>query len=167
MTKFTLTHEINCDVDTFWKTFLDKSFNEALYRQELGFPEFNVIEQVETDTLIRRKVAGTPKMDVPGPVAKVLGPNFKYTEEGSMSPAAKLWTWKMTPSVMAEKMHMGGTVRCEPISATKCRRVAELTIEAKIFGIGGLMESSAEKQMRDGWDRSAVFMNKWFARQAK
>ena len=38
-----------------------------------------------------------------------------------------------------------------------------MTIEAKIFGVGGLIESSAEKQLREGWDKSAVFMNKWLA----
>jgi hypothetical protein len=41
------------------------------------------------------------------------------------------------------------------------RRVAEILIEAKVFAVGGLIESSAEKQLRDGWDKSAVFMNRW------
>jgi hypothetical protein len=41
------------------------------------------------------------------------------------------------------------------------RRIAEMSIEAKIFAVGGLLESTAEKQMRDGWDKSATFMNKY------
>ncbi len=45
----------------------------------------------------------------------------------------------------------------------KVRRVAELINEAKVFGIGGLLESSAEKQLREGWDQSATYMNKWIA----
>ena len=163
MVKFTLTHTINTDVDNFWKTFFDKTFNEALYLKELGFPTFKVIEQVETDKEVRRKVAGQPKMDVPGPVAKVLGSNFGYTEEGAMTLPERLWRWKMTPSTMADKMTMGGTVRCERVTDTTSRRIADLQIEAKIFGIGGLIESTSEKQMRDGWDKSAVFMNKWLA----
>jgi Protein of unknown function (DUF2505) len=161
MGKFTMTHEINCDVDTFWKTFFDKSFNEKLYREHLGFPSFEIVEQNDTEKSITRKVQGTPKMDVPGPVAKLLGSNFSYTEEGSFDKGSKIWHWKMIPSSLAEKMRNEGTVRVEPLGANKIRRIAEVLIEAKIFGVGGLIESSGEKQLRQGWDESATFMNKY------
>ena len=108
-----------------------------------------------------RKVNGTPKMDVPGPVAKVLGSNFGYKEEGKYTKSTKLWQWKMIPSTMADKLRNEGTMRVEAVGETKVRRIAELVIEAKVFGIGGLIESSAEKQLRDGWNKSAQFMNKW------
>jgi Protein of unknown function (DUF2505) len=164
MGKFTVTHEINCDAETFWKVFFDKSFNDELYLKELGFPEYKTLEQNETDTKITRKVHGQPKMDVPGPIAKLLGSSFSYIEEGSMDRASKLWRWKLLPSTLAEKLRTEGTVRIEPIGDSKVRRVAEIEVEAKIFGVGGLMESSAEKQLRQGWDSSAAFMNKYLAR---
>ncbi len=159
MGKFTLTHEINCNVDTFWKVFLDKEFNEKLYKGPLGFPDFTIVEQKETDTNVTRKVAAQPKMEVPGAVQKLIGPGFRYTEEGSMTKSERIWRWKMTPSTLADKLFTSGTVRVEPIGDSKVRRIAEMNIEAKIFAVGGLIESSAEKQMREGWDRSAVFMN--------
>mgnify|MGYP000550084562 FL=1 len=165
MGKFTVVHEINCSVDTFWKTFFDKEFNEKLYRDGLGFPEFSVLEQRETDTQILRKAAGQPKMNMPGPVAKLLGNNFRYVEDGTFDKASKVWHWKMTPSVLADKMRQEGTLRIEPIGDNKVRRTAELLIEAKIFGVGGLMESAAEKGLREGWDQSAVYMNKHLAGQ--
>lgn len=165
MGKFTVVHEINCNADTFWKTFFDKEFNEKLYRDGLGFPEFSVLEQRETDTQILRKAAGQPKMNMPGPVAKLLGNNFRYVEDGTFDKASKVWHWKMTPSVLADKMRQEGTLRIEPIGDNKVRRTAELLIEAKIFGVGGLMESAAEKGLREGWDQSAVYMNKHLAGQ--
>lgn len=164
MGKFTVTHEINCDADTFWKVFFDKSFNEELYLKDLGFPEYKTLEQNETDTQITRKVHGQPKMDMPGPVAKLFGSSFSYTEDGSMDMANKVWRWKLTPSTLADKLRTQGTVRIEPIGDNKVRRIADIEIEAKVFGVGGLIESSAEKQLRQGWDASAVFMNKYLAR---
>lgn len=164
MGKFTVTHEINCNAETFWKTFFDKGFNEELYLQHLGFPDFKVLEQNETDTQITRKTAGQPKMDVPGPVAKLLGSGFRYTEEGSFDKKTQLFHWKMIPSTLADKLRTEGTVRIEPIGDNKVRRIADITVEAKIFGVGGLMESSAEKQLRQGWDNSAIFMNKYLAK---
>lgn len=161
MPTFKVTHEINCNAETFWKIFFDKEFNEKLYLQGLGFPEFKVVDQTETDTQITRKCAGSPKLDMPGPVMKLLGNGFRYTEVGTFDKGTKIWKWKMTPSTMADKLRQEGTLKIEPIGDTKVRRVAELINEAKVFGIGGLLESSAEKSLRDGWDKSAVYMNKW------
>ena len=166
MGKFTVVHEINCNADTFWKTFFDKEFNEKLYRDGLGFPEFSVLEQRETDTQILRKAAGQPKMNMPGPVAKLLGNNFRYVEDGTFDKATKTWRWKMTPSVLAEKLRQEGTLRVEAVGDNKVRRVAELINEAKIFGVGGLIESAGEKQLRDGWETSAAFMNQYLKQQA-
>lgn len=163
MGTFRVTHEINCDEETFWKLFLDKEFNEKLYREGLGFPEFNVTDQRETDTEVTRTCSGQPKMNMPAPVMKLLGNGFKYREEGKLNKSTKVWTWKMFPSALADKLRQEGTLRVEKIGDNKVRRVAELINEAKVFGVGGLIESSAEKQLREGWDQSAVFMNKWIA----
>jgi hypothetical protein len=162
MGKFTVTHEINCNAETFWKVFFDKDFNTKLYKESLGFPEFTIVDQRETDSELIRKVKGTPKMEVPAPVAKVLGSNFSYTEEGKFNKGTKIWQWKMIPGNMADKLRNEGTLRLEPIGDAKVRRVAELVLEAKIsFVVNSLIESSAEKQLRDGWDKSAAFMNNW------
>jgi len=161
MGTFKVTHEIQCNAETFWKTFFDKDFNLKLYKEGLGFPEFSIVDQRETDTELVRKVTGSPKMEVPAPVAKLLGSNFRYTEEGKFDKSTKIWRWKLIPSAMPDKLRNEGSMRIEPIGETKIRRIAELVLEAKVFGVGGLIESSSEKQLREGWDKSAVFMNNW------
>jgi hypothetical protein len=166
MNKFTVKHEINCNAETFWKTFFEKDFNDKLYLEHLGFPEFKVLDQKETETQITRKTSGKPKMSMPGPVAKLLGDNFRYTEEGTFDKKSQTFQWKMIPSVMPDKIRTEGVVRIEAIGDNKVRRIADLTVEAKIFGLGGIMEGSAEKQLRQGWDDSAQFMNKYLASAA-
>jgi hypothetical protein len=164
MPTITLKHEINCDEARFWELFMDKDFNEKLYKEGLGFPEWRIVEQVETDTEIKRTTTGRPKLaNIPGPVAKVLGDRFGYTETGSMNKATKVWKYKLTPTTMADKIKQEGTMRIEPAGEGKVRRVVELLIEAKIFAIGGMVESTTEKQLSDGWSDSAKFMNKWIA----
>jgi hypothetical protein len=161
MGKFTVTHEIHCNKETFWKVFFDQQFNLELYKTHLRFPEFRIIEQQDTATEIIRKAAGTPKMDVPGPIAKLLGSNFSYQEEGKFNKATGIWQWRMQPSTLADKMRNEGVMRIEAIGDGSVRRIADITIEAKIFGVGGLIESTAEKQLREGWAQSATFMNDW------
>ncbi len=163
MGKFTVTHEIHCTPETFWTVFLDKEFNERLYKEGLEFPSFEILEQRETDKEVFRRAAGKPKMNMPGPVMKLLGDGFRYTEDATLDKATKTWRWKMTPSTLADKVRQEGTLRVEPVGDKRCRRVVEIVMEAKIFGLGGLMESSAEKSLREGWDKSAIFLNKWIA----
>ena len=164
MPTFTVSHEINCDEETFWKLFFDKEFNERMYKEGLGFPEFSIVEQTESETEIKRKTAGKPKLtNMPGPVAKLLGDSFRYTEVGSMGKKQKVWRYKLTPSTMADKLRQEGKVTCQPAGDGKVKRVAELVIEAKVFGIGWMLESTTEKSLREGWDNSAKFMNKWIA----
>ena len=161
MGKFTVTHEIHCNAERFWKVFLDKDFNNELFKNYLAFPAFQIVEQTESDTEIVRRITGQPKMDMPGPIAKLLGSNFGYREEGTLNKKAGLWQWKMIPSTLADKLRNEGTMRVEPVGDSKVRRIADITIEAKIFGVGGLLESTSEKQLREGWDRSAQFLNDW------
>jgi hypothetical protein len=162
--KFTVTHEIRCSVDAFWKLFFDARFNDELYLGHLGFPQFKVVEQNEGEARITRKVVGQPKMNVPAPVAKLLGQNFGYTEDGVFDKASKVWSYKLTPSALAGKMRNEGTLRVEAVGDDKVRRVADLLVECTVFGLGGLIESSTEKQLRDGWDASAVFTNAYLAK---
>ena len=161
MKKFTLRHEIRCSEERFWQVFFYKEFNSTLFKNELGFPVFEVVEQSESDAEVVRKVRGQPKVNMPKAVMKVLGDGFSYVEEGRLDRKAGVWTWKMTPSTLASKLRNEGSVRVEKIDDNRVTRVTELICEAKVFGIGGLIESSTEKEMRAGWDLSARYMNKW------
>lgn len=164
MATFTIKHEINCNEETFWKLFFDKEFNERLYLDGLGFPSWSVLEQTETDTEWRRKTKGSPKLQgLPGPVMKLIGDGFNYVETGSMSKKDKVWKWSLKPSALTDKLKQEGSLRIEKIGDDKIRRVVDLVVEAKVFGIGGMIESAVEKSLREGWDASGAFMNKWIA----
>jgi hypothetical protein len=166
MPTVTFTHDIHCNEETFWKIFLDPQFNERLYKDALGFPDWKQVSLDETDTKITRTTSGQPKLDdVPGPVAKLIGNGLRYTETGTLDKATKVWTWKLVPSVMADKVKQEGKMTIEA-AGDKVRRKVELFIEAKVFGLGGMLESTTEKSMRAGWETSATFMNDWIKKHA-
>jgi hypothetical protein len=66
----------------------------------------------------------------------------------------------MIPNTLADKLRVSGVMRVEPTDKG-CRRVVEVENEAKIFGIGGLVESSTEKSLREGWTKGADYMKEW------
>ncbi|CAN5703002.1 hypothetical protein BH11MYX4_BH11MYX4_66310 [soil metagenome] len=160
MSTFTMKHELECDVERFWKLFFEAEFNEKLFKA-LEFPEWKLVEQKETDTQIIRKVKATPKMDAPAPVVKLLGSSFGYDEVGTFDKASKTLKFVIKTNVMTEKLRNEGTVKCEPRGEGKSTRVVEIIAEAKVFGLGGMIESSFEKSFRTGWQKSADFINAW------
>lgn len=163
MATFTMTHDIDCDVDRFWELSFDRDFNAKMYA-DLEFPKWEIVEQKETDDAIVRTVKATPKLDLPGPVAKVLGPGFGYTEEGRFDKATKTFRFSIKPSTLEGKLKNEGTVRAEPQDGGKCRRIVDVVVEAKVFGIGGMLESATEKSLREGWGKGAQFFNAWLAK---
>lgn len=159
MGKFTVTQEINCNLETFWNRWFDKGITENAYRETLGYIDYTILEQVETDEDIFRKVMMRPKMDFPAPAIKIMGPGFYYTEESRFNKTTKVLSWKRIPNTLIDKLRVEGTVHAEAMNDTNVRCITEIALEVRIFGIGGIMESSFEKHMREELDRYAAYLN--------
>jgi len=98
-----------------------------------------------------------PKL--PGILQKFAGDSFGYEEHGTFARADNKWTWRMVPK--KEIVASRGTVRIEPTADGKCRRSDEVIIEGKLFGVGGLIESSAEKEVRASFTKELAFFQRW------
>ena len=154
-----------CTPDTFWASFFDESYLRALYLEELESRAFDVLAISDAS----RKLLIVPKMKLPAPVAKLIGDSFAYEEHGTLDRATNEWTWRMVqpanldpkskPRKDAVTMH--GTVRIEPSGEGHCRRTDSFTVEAKIFGLGGLIESSIEKELQSARAKEYAFLARW------
>ena len=156
MMQFTVTRELPCSADAFWASFLDSAFVTRAFGA-LGFPKYDVLEVKDDRERLLRRADATPMIDAPAVVQKVLGPSFGYVEEGQFDRATKTWTWKAVPSVMADRSSMVGRLVVEPLGADRCRTKLEATIEWKMLGLGGLLESTCEKTMRSSWEKFGDF----------
>ena len=67
---------------------------------------------------------------------------------------------EVTPSSQADKIRHEGHLRVEDVDAVRSRLRLDFTYEAKIFGVGGLLESFMEKTLREEWDRTVPFYNR-------
>ncbi|MDH3656335.1 MAG: DUF2505 domain-containing protein [Myxococcales bacterium] len=154
-----------CTPETFWAAFLDESYLRALYLEELECPAFDVIEVGESS----RKLRIVPKMKLPAPVAKLIGDSFAYEDHGTLDRARNEWTWRMVqPANLDPKskprkdvVAMHGTVRIEAAGEGHCRRTDDFSIEAKIFGLGSLIESSIDKELLSARAKEYAFFARW------
>ena len=165
----TTSATLRCTPETFWSSFFDEPYLHALYLDELDSRAFAVLETTDTS----RKLRIVPKMNLPAPVAKLIGESFAYEEHGTLDRARNEWTWRMVqpanldpkskPRKDAVTMH--GTVRIEPSGEAQSRRSDTFTVEAKIFGLGGLLESTIEKELQSARAKEYAFFTRWLEQQ--
>jgi hypothetical protein len=156
-----------CTSETFWAAFLDESYLNALYLEELKYRAFAVLEIGETS----RKLRIVPKMKLPAPVARLIGDSFAYEDHGTLDRAKNEWTWRMvqpanldpTSKPRKDVVTMHGTVHVEAAGDGRCRRTDDFSIEAKLFGLGGLIESSIEKELQTARAKEYAFLARWVA----
>jgi hypothetical protein len=156
MMQFTVTRDLPCSADAFWTSFLDSAFILRAFTA-IGFSRYEILELHEDPVRLLRRADARPPIDAPAVVQKVLGPSFGYVEEGQFHRATKTWTWSATPSVLADRSRMEGTLRVDGLGAGRCRTTFEATIEVKMIGLGGLVESTCEKTMRASWAKFGDF----------
>jgi hypothetical protein len=152
-----------CDCDTFWRLFLDEGYIRALFMDELKFKELTILERTDSS----RKIRAVPSMNLPAVLEKLVGDSFAYEEHGTLDRAKNEWTWRMVqphkPDGKAKKEldATHGTIRVAPAGEGKCQRTDETQVEGKVFGLGGIIESTVEKEMRSVWTKEIAFLTRW------
>ena len=161
--EITLRHEINTDEDTYWaRCVFDAPFNEKLYKGALKFPEWKVLDSKDDDAKLWRRVQVDPPVgDVPGPVKKVIGDRLSYVEEGTFDKKSKRYSFKVTPSTMADKTKVSGELWVEKLGDKKIARVTRISVEVKVFMVGGLVEDRILGDLRSSYDKGTAFTNEF------
>ena len=163
MPEITIKHEIDTDEDTFWaKLVFDEAFNKKMYEGGLKFPTWKLLEQKDTDTSISRRVQVEPPTgDLPGPVKKVIGDRLAYTEEGTFDKKSKRYSFKVKPSTMGEKTKVSGEMWCEKIADKKIRRLCRISVEVKVFMVGGMVEERIIADLKTSYDKGTAWINQY------
>ncbi len=157
-----IEHTMNLSEDAFWSAFFSTDYNHALFLGELQFESWKVVSQDDTGDRIERVVDVTPKMpELPGPLKKLAEGGASYRERNAFNKGTKRMTVVVEPSTLQGKLTVSGVVQTQAISEKQCRRIAEFTVTAKVFGIGGMIESKMLSEIRASYDKAAAFTNRW------
>jgi hypothetical protein len=157
------TFSLTCAPDRVWALFLDEGYLRSLYLEELKFSAFTVLEMGEAT----RRLRVVPRVALPAVLEKLIGESFVYEEHATLDRAPGVWTWKMVqPQDAKPKKALvvtHGTIRVEADGEGKCRRTDTVTIEAHVLGLGGLIESTVEKEVRSSWSKEIPFLQRRIA----
>lgn len=157
-----IAHTFPCSVDDFWKVFFSEEYSKELFLGRLRFESFEILSFEETDKEIRRKLHAVPRVgDLPGPLKKVAKDGVGYTEHGVFDKATKRFKITVVPSSMPDRMNITGESYCEPRGEKSCERIYLAVVEARIFGVGGILEARIIGDLVKSYDKSAEFTRNW------
>jgi hypothetical protein len=162
MAEVRIEHLIDTTDDGFWKLFFDADYNRRLFYEVLGFESWKQVSLDETDSRIERVVDVVPKVgDLPGPLKKLAEGGAGYRERDTFDKAQKRMKVHIEPSALQGKLTISGTMYTVPAPDGKCRRIYDSSVVAKIFGVGGMIESRILADVKSSYDQAAAFTNRW------
>jgi Protein of unknown function (DUF2505) len=157
-----IEHVIQCTDDRFWTVFFDLEYNKELFLRELRFESWKLVSLEDKGDRIERVVDVVPKVgDLPGPLKKLAEGGAGYRERDVFDKKAKRMSLNVEPSVLSGKLTISGTMRTEPVGDDQCRRIYDTSVVAKVFGIGGMIESRILQDVKASYDKAAAFTNRW------
>jgi hypothetical protein len=165
MVRARIEHTFNCTPDTYWdKVFFEEEYNRGLFIDSLGFEGWTQVKLEDSADRIERVVDAKPAMiDLPGPLKKIAEKGLGYRETATFDKSRKVLSLTVEPESMKGKISVKGEIRCEPAGEGKCRRIYEGVIEAKVFGVGGMIEKRMAADIEEAYAKGAVFTNKYLA----
>lgn len=161
-----IEHVFDCDVETFWNEFfLNEEFNKQLFIGRLGFARWELVKSQPTEDGLRRVVEAVPSTkDLPAPLRKALQGGLGYREEGVWSRTRSVYSLKVIPASLPDKIDVRGEMRVVPEGAG-CRRIYDAEATARIMLVGGLLESRLLNDVAESYEVAATFSKEWLARQ--
>ena len=165
VTRAHLTHQIECDVETFWRDFVDDAFNRELFLSELGYPAYRVLERKDDGRRVWRRIELTPLLHLPAAVTKIVGNKLSFIEVGEYDGEVYRFSFGPPPGFGADVAVSEGSIRTEPTAQGATQRTIELSCEIRMFGMGRMLESAAIKAARDAYDAHAQALNRSLAKR--
>ena len=161
-----IEHVYDCSAEVFWtKIFLDEEYNRKLFLDELHYSDWKVLRSEERGNEVHRVIECTPALpsDLPSPLKRLLGDGLGYEEHGVLDRAKQRYRVDVKPKSLASKMTITGELTTQPLSEKSCRRIYVPKVEARVLGVGGMIEQRLLDDIEKSYNKSAVFTNRWIA----
>lgn len=99
------------------------------------------------------------KLNAPAAIRKIFGETNRFEEESRWPVGGEVIQVVVRPDRMRDKLSIQMLYRLEGLPDGSCRVTLEMDIQARIFGIGGLVEKMAAKEMPHAFSKDAAFFN--------
>lgn len=156
-------HVIRCDPQRFWRGFFNQDTIASFYTRAVGFTQFTVLRQDSDETAISRDVDCHLPVPLSRPLQAIFRSGFRFVERGRFERDGGVWRFVWTPTTLASRIRFDGWMRVVDADEVPgaSHRLVQIDVTARVPGLAGLIEHTAEKLLQESWDRSAVELDNW------
>lgn len=162
------TQQLNCSAERFWALYFDETFTRALFVEGMGWDDPEIEVKRDDEEMFVRRMAAQPKLDIPGSVARMISKTLGYEEDGRFDKKRERWVMRHSTNIFGDKLDLKHifTVddQTDDDGEGRCKLNAEVVVNAKIFGVGGLLERVIETNVHKILAQNTKFINDWVAR---
>ena len=130
--RYTLRHDIETDVDSYWRLFFDpvafRSVVKDVYTYEV------LEERADSSGILHRRVEFTFNVKLPDLLKKLFG-DGSYVEIGRYDPKAKTYSAQQVPKKGADKFLSTVDIHLEPLGDKRCEQITVVDNIVKVFAI--------------------------------
>jgi hypothetical protein len=150
--------------ETYWRELcLSLAYQERLYCEALGFQSMQVLEHSGGyEQGMKRRLRLLKPLDAPAAVTKLFGSVVTLEEHSEFDPAAQRWSFRMVPSIMAERIDMRGSVQLAPQGSGSVQ-ISENALTCRLFGLGGIIEPFMARSAEQGHLDKTTFTERYIA----
>jgi len=160
-----IEHTYDCSQEVFWgQLFADEAYNRTLFIEDLHFESWRVVSSEERGGELHRVIEGVPSLgDLPSTLKRLLSEGAGYTERGVLNRAENRYRLEVTPRSLGSKLTITGELLTSPLGERSCRRTYIARVEARVFGVGGLIEQRLLDDIERSYVKAATFTNRWIS----
>ena len=160
--KVSYEHIIDAPIETVLQAYADDAFYVEKAKNS-GAIQVDVLESEKMPNgTLRKKARVTEPSRVPAFLRK--NDFDTYDDDSLLDLDRRVITYKITPSIMAYKFFLSGSVECHDQGGNKTRVVFNSQLEVKIPLVGSKAEKIGLERTKEEVARQAQFIRDWVAR---
>ncbi|MDB4991234.1 MAG: hypothetical protein JWN04_6412 [Myxococcaceae bacterium] len=149
-------------IETYWRELcLNLDYQERLYCEALGCARMEIVELTgDYEKGMKRRLRFTKPIDAPAAITKLFGTHVTIEEHSEFDAREQCWSYRMVPSMMADRVDIRGRVHIVQGDGTIEQRSLN-TVSCKMFGLGSIIEHFVAKSTEQGNADKAAFTRRY------
>jgi hypothetical protein len=167
-------NEVPMSAQELWRIMHTSEF-DAFAAREYELMAYKELEKEVSDNLIHRRlrvITRTGLSYIPMGIAhKIIGDNaIIYEEIQDIYKDRYEMHWEnkwIEPPAFKDKIQVSGWLRLIPIDEGRCKRIREMSVHIRIFGVGRLLEGMVVEQAKKTSEKFSQVVAKWKSENAR
>jgi len=157
--KITSQQTFHVDLVRYFELLVD---GETRARREVegsGSVSYRVLSRTVEGGVCRYRAELVSRVDAPAAVRKIIGQTSRMEEEITFREGGNVAQVRYRTDSLGDRARLEGELRARAAGPGRTEVTLDLTVEIKMFGLGGIIEKMIDKELREHLAKDVAFVN--------